>query len=119
LLSQAAAGGSRGMLVGAGVCAIAFVASQFWAWQALADARVSFTGNPAASFFYVLTAMHGLHVAGGLIAWVGALGSPARERVALLARYWHFLLVLWLVLFAALGWLTPQIVAFICGRGWT
>jgi cytochrome c oxidase subunit 3 len=119
LLSQAATGGSRGMLVGAGVCAIAFVASQFWAWQALADARVSFTGNPAASFFYVLTAMHGLHVAGGLIAWVGALGSPARERVALLARYWHFLLVLWLVLFAALGWLTPQIVAFICGRGWT
>jgi cytochrome c oxidase subunit 3 len=118
LLSQAASGGSRSMLIGAGVCAVAFVASQFWAWQAMSDARVYFTGNPAASFFYLLTAMHGLHVAGGMIAWARVLRRPAQERVTLLARYWHFLLVLWLVLFATLGWLTPQIVAFICGRGW-
>ena len=47
------------------------------------------------------------------------LGRPQRERIALLARYWHFLLVLWLVLFAALAWLTPEVVAFLCGRGWS
>jgi cytochrome c oxidase subunit 3 len=117
LLARAAAHDARAPLVGAGLCALAFVACQLWAWQALADARVSFTGNPAASFFYLLTAMHGLHVAGGLIAWVRVLGRPGRERIALLARYWHFLLVLWLVLFATLGWLTPEIVAFLCGRG--
>jgi len=119
LLARAARRGERVALVGAGLCALAFVASQLWAWQALADARVSFTGNPAASFFYVLTALHGLHVAGGLIAWVRVLRRPGPERIALLARYWHFLLALWLVLFATLGGLTPDIVAFLCGRGGT
>jgi cytochrome c oxidase subunit III len=119
LLARAARDDSKPLLIGAGLCALAFVASQLWAWQALADARVSFTGNPAASFFYVLTALHGLHVGGGLIAWLRVLRAPARERLALLARYWHFLLLVWLVLFAALGWLSPEIVAFICGRGWT
>lgn len=119
LLARAARDGARGLLIGAGLCALAFVASQLWAWQALAAARVSITANPAASFFYVLTAMHGLHVIGGLVAWLRVLRRPARERIALLARYWHFLLVLWLVLFAALAWLSPQVVAFICGRGWT
>lgn len=119
LLERAASRGERVALVGAGFAAIAFVASQLWSWQALADARISLTGNPAASFFYLLTAMHGLHVAGGLIAWLRALARPNAERIALLARYWHFLLVLWLVLFAAMAWLTPQVVAFICGRGWS
>jgi cytochrome c oxidase subunit 3 len=82
---------------------------------------VSFAGNPAASFFYLLTAMHALHVGGGLVAWAQALRRApiTRERVALLARYWHFLLLVWLLLFAVLGALTPEIVAFICGRGWT
>jgi cytochrome c oxidase subunit III len=117
LLWRAARDDRAVLLIGAGLCALAFVASQLWAWQALADARVSFTGNPAASFFYVLTAIHGLHVGGGLIAWLRVVRRPTRERVALLARYWHFLLLAWLALFAALGWLTPDIVAFICGRG--
>jgi cytochrome c oxidase subunit III len=119
LLARAARTDAAGLLIGAGVCALAFVGSQLWAWQALADARVSLTANPAASFFYVLTAMHGLHVIGGLIAWLRVLRRPARERIVLLARYWHFLLALWLVLFAALAWLSPEFVAFICGRGWT
>jgi cytochrome c oxidase subunit III len=119
LLARAARDDSKRLLIGAGLCALAFVASQLWAWQALADARVSFTGNPAASFFYMLTAVHGLHIAGGLIAWLRVLSRPERERIALLARYWHFLLLAWLALFGALGWLSPEIVAFICGRGWT
>jgi cytochrome c oxidase subunit 3 len=120
LLEGAARRGDAMLRVGAGLCAVAFVASQLWAWQAMADARVSIAGNPAASFFYLLTAMHGLHVAGGLVAWLRVWHRPGPERTAkvtLLARYWHFLLLLWLVLFAALGWLTPEIVAFICGRG--
>lgn len=119
LLAHAAARGQAAALLGAGLAALAFMACQLWAWQALADARVSFAGNPAASFFYLLTAMHGLHVAGGLLAWARVLRRPGRERIVLLARYWHFLLVLWLVLYAALAWLTPEVVAFMCGRGWS
>ncbi|HEV8689661.1 MAG TPA: bb3-type cytochrome oxidase subunit III [Ideonella sp.] len=113
-------------LVGGGLAAAAFVGSQLWGWQALIDQRVLLGANPAASFFYVLTALHGLHVLGGLIAWsiaAQALSLPAAElpaatwRVALCARYWHFLLVVWVLLFAALALLTPEVVRFICGRG--
>ena len=114
---------ARTLLMAGGACAIAFVCVQLWAWQALQSARVLMAGNPAASFFYLLTAMHGLHVLGGLVALAvtARLASQSIDtvriasRIALCARYWHFLLALWAVLFATLGWLTPEVVRFICG----
>jgi cytochrome c oxidase subunit 3 len=114
---------ARRLFLAGGACAALFLAVQFWAWQTLLAAHVSPAGNPAGSFFYLLTAMHGLHVAGGLVAW----GVTARDfwrnpepaggawRIALCARYWHFLLVVWVALFATLGWLTPEMVRFLCG----
>lgn len=133
VLMQLAASAARGrwrararrLLLGGGAAAVAFLAVQLWAWEALLDARVALAGNPAASFFYVLTALHGLHVLGGLVAWSVAAQALATDeeahtaawRIALCARYWHFLLAVWVVLFAALGWLTPEIVRVICGRG--
>lgn len=114
---------ARVLLLAGGICAITFLGVQLWAWQALLASRVIPTGNPAGSFFYLLTAMHGLHVAGGLAGWGVAMSGfhrqigPARVawRMTLCARYWHFLLAVWLVLFATLGWLTPEVVRFICG----
>jgi cytochrome c oxidase subunit 3 len=117
---------ARRLWLAGGAAAAAFLCVQLWAWQALIDARVLLASNPAASFFYLLTALHGLHVIGGLVAWsvtakhvLPATAEPraAAWRIALVARYWHFLLALWLVLYATLGWLTPEIVRFICGRG--
>ena len=115
---------TRPLLLAGGACAIAFLASQGWSWQSLQAANVVLAGNPAASFFYVLTALHGAHVAGGLAAWVvtlratppGCTGAePAAWRVALCARYWHFLLAVWLVLFAAFRWITPDVARVLCG----
>lgn len=133
VLMQFAASAARGrwrararrLLLAGGAAAVAFLGVQLWAWDALLDARVALAGNPAASFFYVLTALHGLHVLGGLVAWSVAAQALATDeevhtaarRIALCARYWHFLLAVWAVLFAALGWLTPEIVRVICGRG--
>ncbi|MGH8832196.1 MAG: bb3-type cytochrome oxidase subunit III [Polaromonas sp.] len=125
--SAAARGGrgaqARALLWAGGACAVAFLGVQLWAWQVLHALRVVPVGNPAASFFYLLTALHGLHVAGGLVAWgVTARGlwrnaDPARGawRIRLCARYWHFLLAVWGLLFATLGGLTPELVRFICG----
>ncbi|MDG0833376.1 bb3-type cytochrome oxidase subunit III [Pelomonas saccharophila] len=122
LLQQAAwraQGGQapRAPLLAGGACTLAFVATQAWAWQALLGARVSFTGNPAGSFFYLLTALHALHVAGGLAAWAWVLRSPGQApwRIALCARYWHFLLLVWVVLFTALGLIDPEVAGRICG----
>ena len=118
-------GRARALFACGGACGLAFVAAQAWAWQALLAANVTLAANPAASFFYLLTALHGLHVLGGLAAWVATWraaqrpADPARVAVlvALCARYWHFLLAVWAVLFATLGWLSPEVVRFICGRG--
>lgn len=112
---------TRRRLLAGGLFALAFLAVQWWAWNALWSAEVVPAGNPAGSFFYLLTAMHGLHLTGGLIAWAWtvrtAWDSPfgAAWRIALCARYWHFMLAVWLVLFALLGWVTPEVARFICG----
>ena len=108
---------TRALFAQAGLCALAFLAAQCWAWLALQAANVVVAGNPAASFFYVLTALHGLHVAGGLVAWGATLraADPPRWRIALCARYWHVLLAVWLALYAAFNWITPDVARVICG----
>ena len=116
---------TRRLMLAGGFCAIAFLAVQLWAWQSLLAAQVHPAAHPAGSFFYMLTAMHGLHLMGGLVAWAWTAGdawrvapmAPAElaSRIALCARYWHFMLAVWLVLFAVLGWLTPEVARFICG----
>jgi len=105
----------RGWLLLAGLATLAFVAVQLWAWSALLAARVVPTGNPAASFLYLLTAMHGLHVLGGLGGWWLAWRDATQWRIVLCARYLHFLFLLWLALFATLGLMTPDLVRAICG----
>jgi cytochrome c oxidase subunit 3 len=58
----------------------------------------------------LITGLHALHMLGGLVAWGGTavkLGdevdlSRLRQSVRLCAIYWHFLLVVWLVLFGLL-----------------
>lgn len=97
-----------------GATALAFLGGQLAAWRELEAAGYLLTNNPANSFFYVLTALHGLHIIGGLVglcvvsihAWTP--GRP-RERlklgIELCAMYWHFLLFVWLGLFVLLmGW---------------
>ncbi|AMP10488.1 cytochrome c oxidase subunit III family protein [Collimonas arenae] len=113
---------ARTRLLAAGMCGCAFLIVQWWGWLALQAIHVTTTGNPAGSFFYLLTAMHGLHVAGGLVAWgITAAGARRQDagrlawQIRLCARYWHFLLAVWLLLFAVLGWLTPDVVRMVCG----
>ena len=105
-----------------GATALLFLAAQWWAWQALLERQVTAVGNPAGSFFYVLTALHGLHVLGGLVGWTIAARAvrrvtDAREaawRIGLTARYWHFLLLVWLALYASFTWITPEVARIIC-----
>jgi cytochrome c oxidase subunit 3 len=92
--------GSRVALLVAGCSGLAFVLVQLWAWAALAEQRVLPVGNPAASFLYLLTALHGLHVLGGLAGWTLAWrrGEAWRARLC-----------------ATLGLLTPEIAQALCG----
>lgn len=92
-----------------------FIASQLLAWLALYNRGLFVSGNPYAGFFYILTAIHGLHVIGGIVALAAVLlrswNSTECERETEyrnnLARsvgwYWHFMGGLWIVLFLLLG----------------
>lgn len=104
------AGVVRGGLLAGGALTILFLGAQLVAWQQLAASGHFPQGTPAAAFFYLLTAVHGLHLLGGLWVWgrtVGRLAGGAelidlKLNVELCSEYWHFLLLVWLALFAVL-----------------
>ena len=96
-----------------GASAVTFLIGQLLAWQQLSAAGYFVASNPANSFFYMITAVHGLHLMGGLVALGrttakvsrGAAMAQVCLSVELCAIYWHFLLLVWLVLLALLtGW---------------
>ena len=98
-----------GLIAGGGF-AVAFLGGQIVAWRQL-NMMVAFdVTNPAIGFFYLITALHGLHLLGGLVAWGrtvakvwrGAEVAQVRLSVELCTVYWHFLLLVWLLLFGLL-----------------
>ena len=97
-------------LIAAGVLSFGFLAGQLWAWQQMDAAGYFLSANPANAFFYLLTAVHGLHLLGGLWVWArttgralrGADSRAIRLSVELCTVYWHYLLAVWVVLFAVL-----------------
>jgi cytochrome c oxidase subunit 3 len=102
--------GVRSGLYGGGICALAFLAGQLLAWQQLSAAGYFAASNPANAFFYLITGLHGLHLLGGLVALGrsiaraerGCEAASLRLSVGLCATYWHFLLLVWLIVFGVL-----------------
>jgi cytochrome c oxidase subunit 3 len=103
-----------------GAATLAFLLGQCLAWRELAAAGYRLSSNPADAFFYLITAVHGLHVIGGLLAIARTAAKLRRgvpmDRVGLslelCATYSHFLLAAWLVLFSVLAF-SPQLGWFI------
>jgi cytochrome c oxidase subunit III len=85
-----------------------FLVGQALAWRDLNAAGIFVATNPSSSFFYLLTAAHGLHIVGGLsaLAYVDVqalrlrLGPGKRTAVDVSAVFWHFVDGLWLYLMA-------------------
>lgn len=87
-----------------------FIASQLLAWFALVQRGVYVASNPYAGFFYILTAVHAVHVIGGITAlgfiilrvWRetdSAEELTKRQQVAgAVGWYWHFMDGLWIFL---------------------
>jgi cytochrome c oxidase subunit 3 len=95
-----------GMITG-GLTSMMFVAGQFIAWRQLIDAGVFTQKNPASEFYFLITALHALHVLGGLFVWGKTVwrmlgGQDVQLSVDLCTVYWHYLLVVWIVLFGLL-----------------
>jgi cytochrome c oxidase subunit 3 len=90
---------------------VAFLVGQFLAWQQLEARGFYVSTNPSSSFVYLLTGMHAVHLAGGIVALLYAsmtalLHKPLEARriaVDVTAWYWHFMAVLWIYIFALLA----------------
>src|SRR5580700_9088115 len=86
-----------------------FLAGQIVAWRQLQAAGLLLSTNPSSSFFYLLTAAHGAHLAGGILAllyvtfrkWKRSRISQA-TAAELTSIYWHFMDGLWVFLLVLL-----------------
>ncbi len=97
-----------GFTVLLGLC---FLVGQWMAWGQLNNAGFYINTNPSSSFTFLLTIAHAVHLGGGMIAlcWAASFSlmrKPLEARrivVDITAWYWHFMAVLWLYIFALLG----------------
>ena len=93
-----------------GTLGLAFLAGQLAAWRQLVNAGVYLPSTLQSSFFYILTGLHGLHLAGGIVALGIVLVMALKNRLSafrheplkLCATYWHVMDALWIYLFLLL-----------------
>ena len=91
-----------------GFLTFAFITGQLLVWQYYVDLGQYASNNPANAFFYLFTALHGLHVLGGLFFWGRSTTKlftknynvlKIKQAIELCTIYWHFLLIVWFILF--------------------
>jgi cytochrome c oxidase subunit 3 len=93
------------------VFGLSFLAGQWSVWRELAASGVYISTNPSSSFFYLLTATHGVHLLGGVFALLAACASwllpgPIEQRLVILdvtGWYWHFMALLWVYILCLLA----------------
>jgi cytochrome c oxidase subunit III len=82
-----------------------FVGGQYAAWMELRAQGLYLATNPSASFFYLFTVLHALHIVGGLfglslVIWRFSKQVPTLRisTLSTVSYYWHFMDVLWIYL---------------------
>ncbi len=95
------------------VMGLIFVLGQANEYRHLVEDGITISSDGYGSMFYLTTGFHGLHVTGGLIAFIiymirTTMGrfTPAQATSAIVVSYyWHFVDVVWIALFAMIYWL--------------
>ncbi|WP_436007255.1 aa3-type cytochrome oxidase subunit III [Knoellia sp. LjRoot47] len=86
-----------------------FIAGQVYEYAHLVAEGVTLSTNSYSSIFYLATGFHGMHVTGGLIAFLLIIGRTFTTRrythlqetgAVVTSYYWHFVDVVWIALFA-------------------
>ena len=99
---------AKNSLLLVGFLTFAFITGQLLVWQHFVSIGQYASTNPANAFFYLFTSLHGLHLLGGLFFWGKATTklftnnfnvAKTKQTIELCAIYWHFLLIVWFVLF--------------------
>jgi cytochrome c oxidase subunit 3 len=88
-----------------------FIAGQVYEYAKLVHEGITLSTDSYSSIFYLATGFHGLHVAGGLIAFLLIIGRTFTTRrythlqetgAVVTSYYWHFVDVVWIALFATI-----------------
>ena len=88
-----------------------FIGGQVYEYAHLAIEGITLSGSPYGSVFYITTGFHGMHVTGGLIAFLFVLirasyakkyGHDQATTAIVVSYYWHFVDVVWIALFASI-----------------
>jgi cytochrome c oxidase subunit 3 len=88
---------------------IAFVILQYQGWLNMQASGIDLKGNPSGAFVYLISGVHVAHVMAGLAAWTMAMlhgfglkfkpTARRQNRLEITAQYWHYVDLLWVVLF--------------------
>lgn len=95
---------------------VLFIVLQGLGWQKMLSAGITMANNTGGMFIYVLSGLHILHTIGGLIAlasankdafqrmqyvdsYVYSVNPPNQLKIKLISIYWHFIDILWIILF--------------------
>lgn len=97
----------RGWLLMTALLGSVFISGQVYEFKHFMDEGLHFTGSPAGSAFYTLTGFHGVHVTIGIIMLLSAVVMSIRghiphekaESVEIVGLYWHFVDVVWVLIF--------------------
>ena len=86
-----------------------FIAGQAFEYVELVHQGITIPGSAYGTVFYLATGFHGLHVTGGLVAFLFVLGRTFVARkftheqavtAIVVSYYWHFVDIVWIALFA-------------------
>ncbi len=103
------------------VLSLIFIVCQLMGWQIMYGKSVTPANNTGGAFIYILSGLHILHTLGGVVAlsyllrdafrnlsyvdsFVYSVNPPNQLRISLIGYYWHFVDVVWLVIFMFFLW---------------
>ena len=97
----------RSWLLVTTVLGTVFISGQVYEFKEFLNEGLGFTTSPASSAFYTLTGFHGAHVTIGIVMLVSTLVLSLRgritqqkaEAVEIVGLYWHFVDVVWILVF--------------------
>jgi cytochrome c oxidase subunit 3 len=88
-----------------------FIGGQIFEYAELVSEGLTISSSPYGSVFYLTTGFHGLHVVGGLLAFLFLMGRSFTSKrfghheattAIVTSYYWHFVDVVWIALFATI-----------------
>jgi cytochrome c oxidase subunit 3/cytochrome o ubiquinol oxidase subunit 3 len=97
----------RVWLTATALLGVSFISGQVYEFTTFVHEGLSLTANPASSAFFVLTGFHGTHVTLGILMLLslvglslfGKLGQRRSLQVELVGLYWHFVDIVWIIIF--------------------